>query len=73
MKKSEPKHRPIHGTVVAFERQFCTGTVVYDLTPLQFHSTSYHGINNGWPRVGARVELVFNDRGDLLSLHEVKA
>jgi hypothetical protein len=33
-----------------------------------FHSTSFHG--GYWPRVGQRVETVFNDQGQLLAVHE---
>lgn len=55
--------------IVEFSRDTCFGVVVYDLTPLKFHSTSYHG--HGWPRVGEVVELVFNKAGELLSLHEI--
>ncbi len=58
----------LFGTVVAFDRDTCFGVVQYDLTPIRFHSTSYQG--RGWPRVGVRVEIVLNRRGELVSLHE---
>lgn len=60
----------LFGKVVSFDRDTCVGEVQYDLTVMRFHSTSYQGIYNGWPRVGARVEIVLNKRGELVSLHE---
>lgn len=60
----------LFGKVVAFNRNTCVGEVQYDLTVMRFHSTSYQGRNNGWPRVGARVEIVLNRQGTLVSLHE---
>lgn len=64
------KASKLFGKVVAFDRNTCVGVVQYDLTPMRFHSTSYRGRNNGWPRVGVRVEIVLNHRGELVSLHE---
>lgn len=37
---------------------------------LTFHSTSFHSASGfRWPRVGERVEVVFNGAGELLSVH----
>ena len=69
IKDSTHPYRPLIGKIVAFDRMTCRGEAVYDLSPVRFHSTCFQG--RGWPRVGQKVEIVFNAKGELISLHEV--
>jgi hypothetical protein len=57
----------VTGKIVAFDRNTCFGEVVYDLTVLRFHSTTFN--SNRWPRVGERVEIAFSKNGEVLSLY----
>lgn len=57
----------VRAKVVAFDQNTLVGIAVYDLTPVRFHSTSFSG--GEWPRVGQDVELVFTERGEILSVH----
>jgi hypothetical protein len=59
----------LYGKIVSFDRNTCVGEVQYDLTVMRFHSTSFQGNFNGWPRVGQRVEIVLTKSGELCSLH----
>lgn len=60
------------GSVVDWNRDGCWAKVTLDDGRSQFvHSSSYHSPSDDWPRVGARVEVVFNTAGDYLSTHEV--
>ena len=61
----------VKGTVTSFDEWTLWGTVSYDLSSERFHSTSYSG--RGWPYVGAKVEIVYNDKGQLLAVHEIDA
>jgi len=36
---------------------------------VRFHSTSYQGLTQSWPIIGQAVELVFNSRDQLVSVH----
>ena len=59
----------VKGTVTSFDERTLWGTVSYDLSSERFHSTSYSG--RGWPYVGAKVEIVYNEKGQLLAVHEI--
>lgn len=50
---------------------YSTGQCVasYDLSPVNFHVTTFHSIPARWPIVGDAVTLVFNDKRDLLAVH----
>ena len=60
----------VRAKVVAFDQNTAIGIAVYDLTPVRFHSTCFHG--GDWPRVGQAVELVFTERGEILSVHPIR-
>lgn len=60
----------VRAKVVAFDQNTLIGIAVYDLTPVRFHSTSFS--DGEWPRVGQAVELVFTERGDILSVHPIR-
>jgi hypothetical protein len=61
------------GRVVTFDESTLVGVVqVLDPTAfetIRFHSTSFRSATSfRWPRVGEEVEVVFNQRGQLLSI-----
>ena len=59
----------VKGKITAFDQNALVGVAVYDLTSVRFHSTSYQGLTQSWPIVGQVVELVFNSRDQLVSVH----
>ena len=56
--------------VVSFDENTLVGRVTDGTTTLRFHSTSFQSDSSfRWPRTGEHVEVVFNNSGDLLSVH----
>ena len=62
----------VKGRITAFDQNTLVGVAIYDLTPVRFHSTSYQGLTQSWPIVGQAVELVFNGRDQLVSVHAIR-
>lgn len=62
---------PLKWRVSHFDRGRCSGVVECDDGRIiRFHSTSFQSdTSQRWPRVGEEVEVAFNARGALLSVH----
>jgi len=61
------------GKIVEVNENTGWGVVVYDLTSMKFHLTSFRAPTySRLPIIGEKVELVFNCKGDLICLYGVK-
>jgi hypothetical protein len=49
------------GVVVAFNRETCMGEAEAGGRIVKFHSTSFGSSPARWPRIGDRVELIYQD------------
>lgn len=59
------------GVIVAWNYESLWGSIeLKDGSMVNFHSTYYHGVPTTWPRVGVLVDVIYNDRGNLLSVHQ---
>lgn len=65
---SHPNRR---GVVVGWNKESLWGSVeLEDGTTVNFHSTCYQGNPTAWPRVGATVDVIYNNQGALLSVFQ---
>lgn len=56
--------------ITSFDEWTLVGRVSNGTTTLLFHSTSFQSDTTfRWPRVGESVDVVFNQSGNLLSVH----